>query len=80
MAAEGAAMNLSRDGRRCEWRAMEAVDRLHTLLADDCRRAGDIRRADWHIDARDAQRRSVVAAVSAWCRRPVTGYITEPDR
>lgn len=80
MAAEGAAMNLSRDGRRCEWRVMEAVDRLHTLLADDCRRAGDRRRAEWHINRRNYLRRQVDAAASIFCRRPVTGYTTGPDR
>lgn len=68
-------MNAARDGKRCEWRAMAWVDQLHTMLAEDCRRAGDVRRAEWHLDVRDAQRRSVDIAVTAWCGRPVTGYV-----
>ncbi|MGL6224485.1 MAG: hypothetical protein ACRC6L_12980 [Steroidobacteraceae bacterium] len=67
-------MNLSRDGKRCPWRAMEAVDRLHTMLADDCDRAGDKARAEWHRQQRDDQRHAVDAFCSAWCGRPVTGY------
>lgn len=59
---------------RDEWAQMALIDRMHTLLADDCRRAEDHARARWHIETRDNFRRQLDAAASAFCGRPVTGH------
>lgn len=67
-------VDLARNGKRCPWAAMQVRDDLHTLLAGDNRRAGDVKRARWHIDVRDQFRRCLDDAASIWCGRPVTGY------
>jgi hypothetical protein len=59
---------------RDEWAQMALIDRMHTLLADDCRHAEDYARARWHIETRDKFRRQVDAAASIFCGRQVTGY------
>lgn len=54
---------------------MELVDRMHTLLASDCRLAGDTARENWHITTRDNFRRALDLAASIFCQKPVSGYL-----
>ena len=65
---------LADQGKRCEWAAFELRDQLHTLLAADNARAGDMQRASWHLERRDADRLALDAAASAFCGRPISGY------
>lgn len=67
-------MNLQRDGKRCPWKAMQVTDDLHTMLAADNFKAGNNKRARWHIKTRDQLRNAADDAASIWCGRPVTGY------
>jgi hypothetical protein len=41
---------------RNEAEQVRLIDRMHTLLAGDCERAGDTTRAQWHITRRDWRR------------------------
>lgn len=66
---------LARNGKRCPWKAMALIDRMHTLLANDCLRAGDRARAEWHFRTRSELRRSMDEAASIFATRPVTGYV-----
>lgn len=53
---------------------MQVIDDLHTMLAADNFKAGNNKRARWHIAARDQLRAAVDDAVSIWCGKPVTGH------
>lgn len=66
--------SMSVNGKRCVWRAMQVRDDLHTILASDCRAAGDLARADWHIYQRNEFRRALDESASIFCGRPVSGY------
>lgn len=64
----------SMKNKRDEWKQMALIDRMHTILAEDCRRADDRHRMQWHIDQRDHMRNQIEKAASIFCHRKVTGY------